>query len=117
MPKEGFMPMLIGVGSVGITAFLTLQAFLNKGDAQHVKFHISWLRFFILIAISVAYAFLMNVLGYLLATFLFLIATFCIARVEGVRKILLISLISSVAFYLIFKVALGVLLPVGFLGL
>ena len=45
MPKEGFMPLLLGIGMVGLSAYLTVQAFLNKGDAQNVKFGISWKRF------------------------------------------------------------------------
>ena len=31
MPKEGFMPMIIGVGATLISAFLTVQSFMNKG--------------------------------------------------------------------------------------
>lgn len=117
MPKEGFMPMLVGAGAVLISAFLTVQSFLGKGDAKNVTFHISWPRFFLLVGISVAYALTLNLLGYMIATFLFLFAVLKIAGVGGWVKPLIIALISSVAFYLIFKVALGVMLPTGFLGL
>lgn len=117
MPEEGFMPMLVGAGSVLISAVLTVQAFRGKGDAQNVKFNISWPRFFLLLGISLAYALLLNTLGYMLASFLFLLAVLRIAGVEGWIKPLYISLGCSVAFYIIFKVALGVMLPSGFLGL
>lgn len=117
MPKEGFMPMLVGVAATLISAFLTVQAFLNKGDSQNVKFEISWKRFFLLVAISVAYALLMSVIGYTLSTFLFLLAVLKIVNVEGWIKPLLISGIAAVAFWLIFKIALGVMLPGGFIGI
>jgi len=117
MPKEGFMPLLLGVGMTGISAYLTLQAFMNKGDAQNVQFGISWPRFFVLIAVCFGYALLLDTLGYLIATFFFLLAVFKIARLEGWKLRLILSLVFSIAFYLLFKVALGVMLPAGLLGL
>ena len=117
MPKEGFMPLLLGLGMVCISAYLTVQAFLNKGDAQNVKFNISWPRFFVLIGVCLLYAILLNTLGYLIATFLFLFAVFKIANLEGVKFPLILSLVCSVAFYLLFKVALGVMLPAGLIKL
>ena len=117
MPKEGFMPLLLGIGMVGISAFLTVQAFLDKGDAQNVKFSISWKRFFVLIGVCLLYALLLNTLGYLIATFLFLFAVFKIASLEGMKLPLILSLVFSVAFYIVFKIMLGVMLPAGLIGL
>ena len=115
-PKEGFLPMIIGVGGVCVSAFLTIQSWLDKGDASQVKFNISWPRFGLMVAVSLAYALLMDTLGYTFSSFLFLMAVLKLAKVEGWVKITLISLICAVAFYLLFKVALGVMLPGGFLG-
>ena len=117
MPKEGFMPLLLGIGMVGLSSYLTVQAFLNKGDAQNVKFGISWKRFFVLVSTCVLYAVLLGTLGYLIATFLFLFAVFKIANLEGMKLPLILSLVFSVAFYILFKVLLGVMLPSGLLGL
>lgn len=117
MPKEGFMPLLLGIGMVGLSSYLTVQAFLDKGDAQNVKFNISWKRFFVLVAVCLLYAVLLNPLGYLIATFLFLLAVFKIAKLEGMKLPLILSLVFSVAFYVIFKIMLGVMLPSGLIGL
>ncbi len=117
MPKEGFMPMLAGAGAVVVSAILLVQSLLDKGDAQHVRFKISWARFSLLVVFSVAYALLMGTLGYLLSTFAFLLGVLKIAGLDGIKKPLIISAIAAAAFYLIFKVALGVMLPVGLLGL
>ena len=51
MPKEGFLPMIIGVGGVCVSAFLTVQSWLDRGDAAGVKFEISWVRFGLMIAV------------------------------------------------------------------
>lgn len=117
LPKEGFMPLLLGVGMVAISGFLTVQAFLGKGDAAHVKLDISWWRFGAIVGVSLLYALTLNFLGYFLGTFLFLVMILKLARVEGTVKPLVISVLSAASFYLIFKVALGVMLPGGFLGL
>ena len=92
------------------------QLGLDRGDAAGVKFEISWVRFGLMIAVSFAYALLMDTLGYTLSTFLFLIAILKLARAGSWVKVTIISLICSVAFYVLFKVALGVMLPGGFLG-
>lgn len=115
-PKEGFLPLIIGVGGVCVSAFLTVQSWLDKGDAAQVRFNISWPRFGLMVAVSLAYALLMDTLGYTLSSFLFLMAVLKLAKVEGWLKITLISLICALAFYFLFKVALGVMLPGGFLG-
>lgn len=117
LPKEGFMPVLLGGGMVAISGYLTVQAFLGKGDADHVKLNIEWWRFGAIVGVSLLYALTMTFLGYFLGTFLFLVIILKLAKVEGVTKILLISILTAAAFYFIFKVALGVMLPGGFLGL
>ena len=113
MPKEGFMPLLLGIGMTGISGFLMIQSFLNKGDAQNVKFGISWLRFFALIVVSFLYAMTMQTVGYLIGSFAFLLIVFKIAGVEGWVKPVVISLICSVCFYVVFRMMLGVMLPKG----
>lgn len=117
MPKEGFLPMLLGVGAVLLSAYLTAQAFANRGDAQNAKFPISWLRFAGLTGISLFYALTLTKIGYLIDTFAFLFVVLKLARVDGWVKPLVISALTSVVFYVVFKVALGVMLPAGFLGL
>ena len=116
MPKEGFLPLIIGAGAVCVSAFLTVQSWIDKGDAANVKFEISWVRFGLMIAVSFASALVLTALGYTLSTFLFLIAILMLARAGSWVKVTIISLICSVAFYVLFKVALGVMLPGGFLG-
>lgn len=117
LPKEGFMPVLLGVGMVAISGFLTIQAFLGKGDAGHVRLSIEWWRFGAIVGVSLLYALTMSFLGYFLGTLLFLVLILKLAKVDGVVKPLIISILTAAAFYLIFKVALGVMLPGGFLGL
>lgn len=116
MPKEGFLPLLLGIGMVGLSGFLFIQSLAGKGDAKNVKLNIPWLRFAGMIAVSLAYAMLLTTLGYCVCTFLFLLAVLKLAKLEGWKLPLIISLVCAAAFYLLFKVALGVMLPAGILG-
>lgn len=116
MPKEGFLPLLLGIGMVGLSGFLFIQSLAGKGDAKNVKLNIPWLRFAGMIAVSLAYALLLTKLGYCVCTFLFLLAILKLAKLKGWKLPLIISLVCAAAFYLLFKVALGVMLPAGILG-
>ena len=117
MPKEGFMPVIIGVAMTGISAYLMLKAFMGKGDAKNVKLNISWWRLGLIVAISLLYSITLTAVGYPLGTFLYMFGVFKLSKLEGWIKPLVISLAVAIGFYLIFKVGLGVLLPAGFLGL
>jgi len=115
MPKEGFLPMLLGIGMTAISGWLLIESCMGKGDAGQVKLSFSWLRFGALIAVSLLYALTLQTVGYLIGSFLFLLLIFKIAGVAGWGKPVVISLICSAAFYLVFKMALGVMLPSGIL--
>ena len=116
VPKEGFLPLLLGIGMVCLSGFLFIQSLAGKGDAKNVQLKLPWLRFAGMIAASFAYAMLLNTLGYCICTFLFLLAVLKLAKLEGWKLPLIISLVCAAAFYLLFKVALGVMLPAGILG-
>ncbi len=70
-----------------------------------------------ILALFVAYLFMLKYLGYLIATILFLFPTLVfLARGEGKKKTgtsIIISIVCSVILYLIFQVALKVPLPKG----
>lgn len=117
MPKEGFLPILLGIGMTVISGWLLIQSCMGKGDAGHVTLGFSWLRFGALIAVSLLYALTLQTLGYLIGSFLFLLLVFKIAGVDGWKKPVVISLACSAAFYLVFKNMLGVMLPGGILPL
>lgn len=116
VPKEGFLPLLLGIGMVCLSGFLFIQSLAGKGDAKNVQLKLPWLRFAGMIASSFAYAMLLNTLGYCICTFLFLLAVLKLAKLEGWKLPLIIALVCAAAFYLLFKVALGVMLPAGILG-
>ena len=117
MPKEGFLPMILGIGMTVISGWLLIQSLMGKGDASRVRLDFSWLRFGALIGVSLLYALTLQTVGYMIGSFLFLLLIFKIAGVEGWKKPIAISLVCSVAFYLVFKMALGVMLPGGVLSI
>lgn len=115
MPKEGFLPLILGIGMTGLSAWLMIQSYMGRGDAKEVKLSFSWLRFGALIAVSLIYALTLQSIGYLIGTFVFLLLIFKIAGVPGWVKPAVISLVCAIVFYLVFKKALGVMLPSGIL--
>ena len=83
VPKEGFLPLLLGIGMVCLSGFLFIQSLAGKGDAKNVQLKLPWLRFAGMIAASFAYAMLLNTLGYCICTFLFLLAVLKLAKLEA----------------------------------
>ena len=67
----------------------------------------------LLILSTLVYAWLLQPLGYLIATPLFIAATLVLLRVRGVVKLAAISLIFTLVAYLVFAQLLEVRIPVG----
>jgi len=108
-PRSGFLPILAGVIAVLVSLLLLAKQVRSKQTATTKK--IDWTKFsFILIGL-LFYITLFNVIGYLTATFIFLLYLFKIADTTGWRLPLLLSAASSAIFYLLFKYYLAVTLP------
>lgn len=112
-PKEGFMPLIAGAGAVLTALYLTVQAARGKGDAKEVKLRVSFWRFLALTAASLLYAFALRPLGYVPASFLFLLFVFKTVGLKGWTKPVLISALAALVFWFVFRSALGVMLPPG----
>ncbi len=108
-PRSGFLPILAGSTAVVVSLLLIVNQVRSKKSVTNNK--VNWTKFsFILIGL-LFYITLFNVIGYLIATFVFLLYLFKIADTTGWRLPLLLSATSSAIFYLIFKYYLAVTLP------
>lgn len=120
-PQEpGFFPMVIGIGLMlfGI-AFLvstTLRpdaALLEQAAVEHARTH--WRTLWSVLGVLVVYVFVLEPLGYVIATSLFFVGT---ARLAGSRspvRDLVVAVLFSLAVFLGFTEILGVRLPLGLL--
>ena len=111
-PKE--LPLFLAVALV-ITAVINLVAALQVKSPGGKKGLDNW-KFLIMVGLLLLYVFLLEPLGYVISTFLFLMAAFQTMERGGYLKSALIAGAFSGGIYLLYvKVALGVLpgLPFG----
>jgi putative tricarboxylic transport membrane protein len=120
--KPGFFPMIVGIGLVafGIAFLLRTTAvpdltLREQAQAEHTETH--WRTLWTVIIALVVYAYVIEPLGYIIATTLFF---FGIAWVGGSRKWirdLIVAVLFATVIYFGFTQLLGVRLPAGLLGI
>ncbi len=119
-PGPGFLPLLVGIllGILSILAFL--QAALSKETEKIVQSWYPkerWKKLIWVLAALFAYAVCLEILGFLLSTFLLLIFLFR-AGIETQKWIWAIggSAVTSLSSYAVFELWLKTQLPRGILG-
>jgi putative tricarboxylic transport membrane protein len=114
-PGPGLMPAL----AAALLFVLALSTFIIEMKGSHgreEKSSLAWqdlARPLILLISLIGYAFLLDILGYLVATFLLLFILFSLTEPQKWRKELVIAAIVSTSSYLIFNKGLHVPLPAG----
>lgn len=114
LPGPGFFPVLCGV-SIVVFSGIWLFSLRNGQSGECPPFwgKGEWIRPAIAVALTTAYATIMDDLGFIPSTFLFLTAwQLWVERERWVRN-MVISLIGTAAMYTIFQVLLSVPLPRG----
>jgi putative tricarboxylic transport membrane protein len=116
-PGPGFFPFGLAIALILLSLVLVFKHW--KKDASPPPFwpERTWLRPLLGVAILVFYALVVDVIGFILTTFLFLVIWMWVIERLRWRTILSISVGTTVALYLIFNLFLEVPLPSGFLGL
>jgi putative tricarboxylic transport membrane protein len=115
-PGIGFVPFLVG-SSLGLCGFvLMVWAFLKGEGADEVTWKgQNWKNLVLPVLSLVIYALIMERLGFLITTFLFLFFLFKLTAPKKWLSPLLTALLISVSCYFIFSLWLKVSLPSGFL--
>ena len=118
-PGPGFITFLAGAILTLLSLVLFLSSSKSKGGGQSLRSlwegRQSGKAFYIL-ALLVAYMFLMTPLGFLLSTFLLLILLFRVQAAYSLQKLILLSAAATIISIIVFDVWLGVQLPRGFMG-
>lgn len=122
-PGPGFHPFWLGIILGVLSISLLVQTFRVKkdaGDAGKEKPRLpgkaSLGRLGLILLITLAFAFLINTLGFVLAAFLFVASLLYILEGDGVLKSVFYGIVFSGSVFLIFQYWLEVNLPKGFLG-
>lgn len=118
-PGPGFLPFLaaIGLGLLAVIAFIqTLRE--KTSQEKGVPFFGEYLiKVGLLTGVLIVYVLLLNILGFMIGTFLLLLFLFRIVEPVRWSKVFLASGITLAAVYLLFDLFLGTRLPKGILGL
>ncbi|MBA4392527.1 MAG: hypothetical protein C0407_03140 [Desulfobacca sp.] len=118
-PGPGFLPFITGLllGILALIAFI--QALLKKPsqDRSFLSFGDYLIKVGVLAGALIVYVLLLNTLGFLVGTFLLLLFLFRIMEPLKWKTVILASLITLAAVYLLFDVFLGTRLPQGILGI
>lgn len=118
--QPGFFPLVVAIGVLmfGAAFLLRTTLWIDRGMTEQVarvQAEIHWPAVALVAAILIGYVFVLDVLGYIVATAVFFVT---VTRVVGSRRLarnLAIGVILSVAVYFGFTEILDVRLPAGIL--
>lgn len=110
-PQGGFAPVIFSSGLI-LFSLINLAIELRKENRVPDKLKdVNWVKFFLYIAICAAYVFLVKKIGFILDTFLCLLAMLKMTGQKGIVKPLLIAGIFSGILWALFTYAMNVPLP------
>ena len=119
-PGPGFLPLWLGIVlgllSVGLLIKSTFQSSDLRLARQLLDERIRWGKVLLTLGVLVLYGLLLDYLGFLLLTFLFVGCLIRSVDPQPWRKVVVWALVGSVGSYLIFEVWMKLRLPRGFLG-
>ena len=114
-PGPGFFPFIISVIVGSLAILLVLRTLQSKRDSESEGIATARWKVFYLLGNLCLYAFLFGPLGFLISTWIFLIALKPIVK-KGWIAVILGSLSISLSFFLFFNYLLKVELPMGILA-
>ena len=115
---SGFVPEVVAVVFMSLSAILIVLTLLKKGESAATKSNDDVKGGMLTIFALVAYVFLFERLGFLLATALYLFAQITILSNEKNRSLPLFGIVSVVTptiIYFLFVKGFGLILPAGIL--
>jgi putative tricarboxylic transport membrane protein len=116
-PGPGFLPFGLGVCLIILSLILIFHNWRSKTSALPFWPQQTWLRPLLGIVILGFYAFVIDRLGFILTTFIFLLIWMGLIERLKWKTILSISVGTTIVLYLLFAFFLEVPLPKGFLKL
>lgn len=120
-PGPGFFPLWLGVILGCMSIGLFVQTTLSKRSAPTIRNileeDVRWSKVLLVLVALVLYAFLLDYIGFLVATFLLMIVLLRFIEPQSWKAVIGLALVGSAGSYLIFEVWMKLRLPKGFLGI
>lgn len=120
-PGPGFLPFWLGVTLGFLSILLLIQTYLRSNETPSLgkllKEKVRWDKVAIVLISLILYAVLVEILGFFLLTFLFIVSLMRFIDPLSWKKVIGWALLGSTGSYLIFEVFMKLRLPKGFLGI
>ena len=113
-PGAGFWPMLLGALIIIFAVGLAISTLKNKKMLEEKTFTISTpanMRVYILFGVIVLFCVILYFLGFYIGALLFIPAVMYLLEVRSVKKMVLTTVITLAAVYVLFGVLLNISLP------
>jgi putative tricarboxylic transport membrane protein len=114
-PGSGFFTLICGLGIFIMSLLWIIFGFKGKENTDSLWETRQWLSPLIAVAVTLVYAFLMESLGYLLSTAVFIVLWQVIIAKGKKLTIILFAVLGTAAMYTVFEILLSVPLPNGLL--
>jgi len=115
-PGPGFLPFGLACILIALALALIISQWKKGSDKASFWPGRAWLRPLLGSGVFILYAFLINYIGFLLTTFIFLVLWMWVIERINWFRILAVSVAVTAVLYLIFGYFLEVPLPAGFLA-
>nr|WP_288744460.1 tripartite tricarboxylate transporter TctB family protein [uncultured Mediterraneibacter sp.] len=113
-PGAGFWPMLLGALIIVFSAVLLISTIKNKKKLEEKTFTISTpanIRVYILFGVIILFCVILYFLGFYVGILLFIPTVMYLLEVRSVKRIVLTTVITLVAIYVLFGMLLNITLP------
>ncbi len=103
-------PLILGI-ILGLLSLRLLYETFNSKSEQKGKSNLDIKRFGIILLSAIVYVFLLEILGYVITTFIFLVVAFQVMEKGKITKTLIIAAVFAVGVYVMYVNLLGGNLP------
>jgi putative tricarboxylic transport membrane protein len=114
-PGSGFFTLVCGAGILVLSAIWLFSNLRNQEDKGSLWAKRGWLSPLTAVASVFVYAFLMEPLGYIISTALFIILWQILVSRGKIKTIIIFAVIGTAAMYILFGILLSVPVPRGLL--
>ncbi|MFU0833219.1 MAG: Tripartite tricarboxylate transporter TctB family [Oscillospiraceae bacterium] len=116
-PGAGFWPIALGAVLILLSLILTVANTVNGEKEKQKEFTISLpanVRVYWFMALITLFCIVMNLLGFLISVLLFIPVSMYLLGVRNVKEMVLTSIITTTAIYVVFSMLLKTSLPMPF---
>ena len=119
-PRAGFFPFWLSISLIIVSGILIIKSIFER-DKPSSEFRglwtgLVWKKNLLVLAALFLYAFLLEILGYLISTFLLMLFLFRAIKAQNWVVLIAGAAFTSLSTYFLFKFWLQVQFPVGILG-